>query len=45
VKPFDYGELIARLESLTRRNLKNKSNSKLVIGDFEIDYEKHEVNS
>ena len=45
VKPFDYGELIARLESLTRRNLKNKSNSKLVIQNFEIDYEKHEVNS
>ncbi len=26
VKPFDYEELVARLKSLSRRNLKNKSN-------------------
>lgn len=43
VKPFDYDELIARLESLTRRNLKNKSNSKLTIDNYEIDFERVEV--
>ncbi len=43
VKPFDYDELIARLNSLTRRNLKNKSNSLLHVGKYEIDLEKIEV--
>ncbi|MDQ7009557.1 MAG: response regulator transcription factor [Candidatus Gracilibacteria bacterium] len=42
VKPFDYNELIARLKSLTRRNLKNKSNF-IKIGEFSIDLEKIEV--
>ena len=45
VKPFDYEELIARLSSLTRRNLKNKSNSLLHVGDYEINFEKVEVRS
>jgi len=31
VKPFDYDILIARLEALTRRNLKNKSTTELTI--------------
>jgi len=42
VKPFDYDELIARINSLTRRNLKNKSNI-IKIWDFSIDLEKVEV--
>ena len=42
-KPFDYEELLARLYSLTRRNLKNKSNTKITIWDYIIDLEKKEV--
>lgn len=45
VKPFDYDILIARLEALTRRNLKNKSTSKLRIWSYEINLEKLEVYS
>jgi len=41
-KPFDYDELIARINSLTRRNLKNKSN-KIKVWEFFIDLEKVEV--
>ena len=43
VKPFDYDILTARLEALTRRNLKNKATSKLAVGEYEIDLEKVEV--
>ncbi len=43
VKPFDYDILIARLEALTRRNLKNKSTTLLTLWDYEIDLEKIEV--
>ena len=43
VKPFDYEELIARLDSLTRRNLKNKSNTKITIWEYIINLEKVEV--
>ncbi|QFR38828.1 response regulator transcription factor [Candidatus Gracilibacteria bacterium 28_42_T64] len=43
VKPFDYQELIARIDSLTRRNLKNKSISKIEVGEYIIDLEKIEV--
>jgi DNA-binding response OmpR family regulator len=43
VKPFDYDILVARLEALTRRNLKNKSTSILHLGDYNIDLEKVEV--
>lgn len=42
VKPFDYDELIARIKSLTRRNLKNKSNN-IKIWEFCLDLEKIEV--
>jgi DNA-binding response OmpR family regulator len=42
-KPFDYEELIARLHSLTRRNLKNKSNSKIHLHEYEIDLESMSV--
>lgn len=43
VKPFDYDILVARLEALTRRNLKNKSTNTLKIGEYIIDIEKAEV--
>lgn len=42
-KPFDYDILIARVEALTRRNLKNKSTSILTFPGYEIDLEKVEV--
>ncbi|MDP5038901.1 MAG: response regulator transcription factor [Candidatus Gracilibacteria bacterium] len=41
-KPFDFDELLARLNSLNRRNLKIKSNI-INIGDFIIDLEKFSV--
>jgi two-component system OmpR family response regulator len=43
IKPFDYDILVARLEALTRRNLKNKSTSILKIWGYSIDLEKIEV--
>ena len=43
VKPFDYEELLARINSLTRRNLKNKSNTLISYSDFIINLEKKEV--
>lgn len=43
VKPFDYDVLVARLEALTRRNLKNKSTSELHISKYTLDLEKIEV--
>ncbi len=42
-KPFDYDILIARIEALTRRNLKNKSTEILRAGPYLIDIEKVEV--
>jgi len=43
VKPFDYDVLVARLDALTRRNLKNKSTSELHIWDYTLDLKKIEV--
>lgn len=43
VKPFDYDELIARIKTLTRRNLKNKSNKFILTWEYKIDLEKVEV--
>ena len=43
VKPFDYDVLAARLDALTRRNLKNKSTSELHIWEYTLDLEKIEV--
>jgi len=40
VKPFDYDELLARIHSLTRRNLKNKSTTQITIHAYIIDLEK-----
>ena len=45
VKPFDYDILCARLEALTRRNLKNKSTSSLHIWEYSLDLEKITVAS
>lgn len=42
-KPFDYDELIARIKTLTRRNLKNKSNTKINIHEYLIDLEEIQV--
>lgn len=42
-KPFDYDILVARLEALTRRGLKNKSTTTLGLWDLHIDLEKAEV--
>ncbi len=41
-KPFDYEELLARINSLTRRHLKNKSDF-IKIWKFDLDLEKNEV--
>ncbi len=42
VKPFAFGELLARIKALLRRNNKNK-NPFLVFGDFRINTESREV--
>jgi DNA-binding response OmpR family regulator len=42
-KPFDYDELLARLKTLSRRNLINKSNTKIFIDDYVIDIQKKAV--
>ncbi len=41
-KPFDFGELLARLRALTRRH-RDKAPPRLVIGDLEIDNERRAV--
>ena len=41
-KPFDFGELLARLRALTRRSA-DALTSQLVIGDLEIDTARHVV--
>jgi len=43
VKPFDYEELLARIHSLTRRNLKNKSTTFITVGNYTIDMKKKSV--
>lgn len=43
VKPFDYLELLARLKSATRRNLKNKSNTIIRSWELEMDLSEHSV--
>lgn len=42
VKPFDYNELIARLEALTRRNMQQKG-EKVQVGDITIHTQNHQV--
>jgi len=41
-KPFDFGELLARLRAITRRR-SDRTPSRLVIGDLVIDHERHTV--
>lgn len=41
-KPFDFGELLARLRALTRRHA-DRTPSRLVVGDLVIDTERHSV--
>lgn len=43
VKPFEYPELIARINAVTRRKMKNKSTTIIKIWNIEIDLEKVEV--
>lgn len=44
VKPFEYSELLARLNALTRRKMKNKSTTVIKLSDtVEIDLEKYQV--
>jgi len=42
-KPFDYSELLSRINALTRRKIKNKSNTIIKIWNIILDLEKHEV--
>lgn len=42
-KPFDFEELVARIHTLNRRNLKNKSNTIYFWNKYLIDIEKTEV--
>jgi DNA-binding response OmpR family regulator len=41
-KPFDFGELLARLRAITRRH-GDRTPARLVVGDLEIDFERHTV--
>ena len=43
VKPFDYEELLVRIQALTRRNLKNKSTTTINIADLSINLENKQV--
>lgn len=43
VKPFEYSELIARMEAILRRKNVNRSNTLITIWDIELDIQKHEV--
>ena len=43
VKPFDYDELLARIHTLTRRNLKNKSTTQISVQWYTIYLEKKSV--
>lgn len=39
VKPFDFEELLVRLQALARRNMSNKSTTKIVFWEYELDIE------
>ncbi len=43
VKPFEYSELVARMNAITRRRNKNKSNTIITIWDLELDLQQVEV--
>ena len=42
-KPFDFGELLARLRALTRRHGEAAAAAQLVVGDLSIDLRRHTV--
>ncbi len=43
VKPFEYDELLARMNAIVRRKMKNSSNTMIKIDDIELDLQKLEV--
>ena len=43
VKPFEYTELLARMNSIHRRKMKNHSNTIITLWNIELNIEKHEV--
>ncbi|MDD3302371.1 MAG: response regulator transcription factor [Candidatus Gracilibacteria bacterium] len=43
VKPFEYDELLARINAILRRKMVNRSNTIIKIGDIELDLQKVEV--
>lgn len=43
VKPFEYEELIARMNAVLRRKMKNSSNTIIKVEDIELDLQKVEV--
>lgn len=43
VKPFEYDELLARMNAILRRKMKNSSNTLIKIDDVELDLQKVEV--
>ncbi len=43
VKPFEYDELLARLNAITRRKMANRSNTLIKVWDIELDLQKVEV--
>ncbi len=43
VKPFEYDELLARMNAILRRKMKNSSNTLIKIDDIELDLQKLEV--
>ena len=43
VKRFDYDILVARIEALSRRDLKNKSTTQLLHGPYRLDIQKHSL--
>ncbi len=43
VKPFEYSELLARINAILRRKMKNQSNTIIKVADIELDLQKMEV--
>ncbi len=43
VKPFEYNELLARINAISRRKMQNSSNTMIKIWDIELDFRQVEV--
>ena len=43
VKPFEYSELLARMNAIYRRKMKNHSNTSITIWNIYLNIEKHEI--